>query len=1783
MSLNPIVFTKQILDTFLRYQRTAFPFSDPRLAAQAREMLGESLTSHLAKGPFVSLSRPFRLGATVAGLVADGKLHAGMKGVMPYPTLFQHQEEALLAVKAGKHLIVSTGTGSGKTEAFLSPILDTALTMRDAKAPQGVMAVLVYPMNALAIDQMDRLRRMLRGSGISYGMWVGSTPDKDAGADVERAPESLSGEPLAKWLDDPKAKTRRVPQEERISEEDIRNHPPRLLLTNPQQMELLLTRAKDQGLFSSGQLRYLVFDEAHTYEGTTGAEVAVLIRRLKAFAGGDITCIGTSATLADPERGTEAAARFAHRFFGVPQGKVEVVEERYVEVKWPAPGALPALPTGDAMATLESLLATVTGEDWEELPKLNAEVKRWLGQSIPTKASAEEGLHHLLLSNPMVQAIAKTFAKPLGLAEGAEMAAKEAGRALDPIWNQVEVLAYLAMGVRAQKDGDPILRPKLHTFISGLDQAHARFEDDGQIKLYLTNKVDLIQQHPDWQPSGIFPVSVCTTCGQHLMATEIHGFGIEAGKVVGGQMEGHNSVLASEGQVADGPKTSTCYFTDQLAWLLEEEGEDDTLPLTARPELKGTVTGYLCRRCGSLHGRGSDKCLAPKCGVELPLLKVEIPEEENTKCPACGSGSRGYKGAVRPFRAVRASQVADVHTLGQAMLTYASKDHRKLLVFADSRQDAAFQAGWSEDHGRRHRLRQLMFQEIQKDDGLSFGAVHSRLVDRLMADSFLLRVIAPEVMSYLVGTTDKDRLRKEIAKYLRHRLMSEAATSYTSKYGLEAYGLVQIDYPELDAHPAKLQELAGILTWDPADVRRFLALLLDSWRRNQILSDLGGGADTYTRIWNQGAREVTKGYIQEFKRPKVIVLEKKKEGDDERRQQALVSKTGRTFALGLLAKLTPGRSPSDRNTFMKEAWAFLSQSSLMEHVTLKGSGLKASALPGGKGFSLMADSLSFKIATETWRCQRCRKPTVHSSPGNKCPRHNCDGILKSEPLDEDNFDVALLLQPDFEPLVPSEHSAQVPAAERARIEREFKRKDGDLNCLVATPTLEMGVDIGALDMVLMRNMPPGSSNYWQRAGRAGRRERMASIVTYCKRWHHDQYFFNNPLDLLRGEIEAPRFNLRNPVLVAKHVHAVVVGTLLRLEGPESEAIKAIFPSFIGDYMFHFDADEERTRLRAKAPEVGEPLAELVVKHRDKLVVAVRAAFDQAWPVEDQETVRHDILDGLLDTLGPDLQDVVERLYHRAKWASDRRAEWAKLEHEGKELEEHERRLKQRFDAMIRAYRAKAQDTYTLSVLALEGFLPGYGMTQGGCRFEFHGADSKSASRDLSLGRGLAQGVREFVPGNLIYAMGERFKVVSYRMSPKPEDRTAERFEIGVDPDAPFLRLPGQAGKLGVAAPTPPATVEAIPMSDGSLDHASRITDDESMRFALSVDLRASQLENVHNGGATYVAPSGLQLQLLRQQKLRLVNLGPANLSRQGEWGYPICTVCGAARSPMSSDAEKLLFVETHQKSCGQVPVPRALYADVRVDGLRLRGQASMADAANLCEALLLGARDLLDMGERDLTWVGIAQDDGAWEALIYDPMPGGSGVLDEILDRWEQVLDGATARLQGCPEACATACYECLKNHSNAFHQPYLDRVKAQDLLAAWRGLAKQNTIEPATGDIPMKGEPHHSKEQVFFLALQEAGLVGDDGPELNAKLDLGDGIVTSPDALYRNKMVAVYLDGMSSGLHGNPKTQQTDAMINLILKMQGFHVHRIPWSALSDPTGKKQHMEAIGHSLNGG
>src|SRR5260370_39354890 len=187
MPINPVHFAHSVCDEFLRYLFSAFPLSDPELAGQARKLLERpsSLDIPLVHGPFISLSEAFAKGDPVPQLAERGVLHHGMPGLIGYPTMYLHQQKVLEAVKEGRHVLVSTGTGSGKTEAFLYPIIDDLLRQRDRGVVQGLTAILVYPMNALANDQLDRLRDMLAGTGITFGQWVGTTPSAEGDVRVD--------------------------------------------------------------------------------------------------------------------------------------------------------------------------------------------------------------------------------------------------------------------------------------------------------------------------------------------------------------------------------------------------------------------------------------------------------------------------------------------------------------------------------------------------------------------------------------------------------------------------------------------------------------------------------------------------------------------------------------------------------------------------------------------------------------------------------------------------------------------------------------------------------------------------------------------------------------------------------------------------------------------------------------------------------------------------------------------------------------------------------------------------------------------------------------------------------------------------------------------------------------------------------------------------------------------------------------------------------------------------------------------------------------------------------------------------------------------------------------------------------------------------------------------------------------------------------------------------------------------------------------------------------------
>lgn len=1789
MAINPIAFARTVNEQFLRYQLTAFPIADEKLARQAEESIrgAGARPTPLIKGPYLSLAKAFRMGPSVRELVDSGILHPAVEGILEYPDLFVHQFETLEQAREGRHCLVSTGTGSGKTEAFLVPILDHCLRLRDRGAADGLVAILVYPMNALAVDQLGRLRRMLAGTNISFGMYVGSTPaDESEQGDVVRMKAGEGKPEYARYVERYRAHERVVisPPEERLTEKEMAARPPRLLLTNYNQLEILLTRGKDLGMFMGAPLRFLVFDEAHTYTGAVGAEVACLIRRLRAFCGkrpDEVFCIGTSATITDPAGGDEAGRTFAHRFFGVDPDRIALVKEQYLEEEWPADRFLPPEAKGDGEGLLQRTLAAIgdTGD-----PAAIAGVVRDLtGQDIRLGEDWSEALHAFLKRSEYVKTLAEVLERSRHLDEAVEEVTRRLRRpAPGPVMARAELLATLALGAAAERGDNPLLRPKAHYFVQGLEGAVATFVDEGgrpEPRLYLS--IDrALADHPERMPTAFFPILSCKTCGQHYFTAWLKGFSVAAGEPAGGEAEGGNVIWEGVPQ-DDGERV---VFTDRF---LSEESEDPEEAEAATKKLdEKRIILFLCRHCGTVHRNPGGSCGHPKCRrpdalISISLVLTKSAEGKVLYCPSCMQRGRQIGDRIiEPLKPLRAITVADVHILGQDMLNAVSETEQKLLVFTDNRQDAAFQAGWMQDHARRYRMRHLIHDYIRERPApTALGDLQAHLLALFKEDRDLAQALCPEVFSGRVEEAFGKSVQEALQYYVRIQLMREWATSFKQRDSLETWGVARMAYAGITAEDPKVQEWAGRHGFLPGEVAEGIAALVDVWRRGRYLFD--PEAPIFTRWWHESAEEVQRGYLpfMDFP-PKGLKLERGA-ADREMWVTQVVAARGLTLAQGFLGKW--GLKPAQYNAFLEELWRHLTEHwKVLVPVTLVGQ--KGRPLPGCAGvFQVGTQATGLVAQSERYRCGVCHRVHSRMTPKGVCTTHHCAGLLRREEPPETDYNVATLRRP-FSMLRPQEHSAQVPARVREAIERDFKAVPGKVNCLVATPTLELGVDIGALDMVLLRNVPPRPSNYWQRVGRAGRRHQMAVLYTYCRRSQHDAYFFADPKRLLDARIETPRFNLRNPVMLRKHVHAAVLSELTRMtrvgfKGGLTEVdlqavratLDAVFPAYVSGYLF-----EAERRFRTEPFDV-ERLWRVIVRHRERLVAAAVQVFATHWPQEAAAEVVPETVEGYVDEAAEKLQDVVNRLYQRMAWAvRQSRALLAEKAH--RMLEEYEERLLRRCDDYLKGLARADRVNYTLTVLAAEGFLPGYGTYEGGIRgFAGRSLAAGAKSFEFDLSRSPSMAVREFVPGNLIYANGGRFKATLFHLPIGEKGVQPETYTVCVEKETLREKGTGRPG-YGDAAEK---DLAALSICDVDLGYTSRISDEEENRFQMPV-LVLGYRKVAHRGGDAYRA-GGFDILHIRGQEVRLVNVGPADRARRGLLGYPVCQVCGATRSPYASEAEIKHFGQIHRERCGQDPGWLGFSADAQVDGLLVQSLGSKGDAVNLGEALRQGASRILEMDLDDLHILTFPAEGDRWDLFIYDPMPGGSGLLSQILERWKEVRDAGLETVAGCKGQCERSCYECLRIYRNVFYHALLDRHAAKRLLDAMPELSWEREIPAHAAGVRLTvGRPTNPGEEVLGALLERAGFPA---PRRQHEIPIDQPVpTTTPDFAYLEEAegihVAIYLDGLSKGIHGNADRARMDAMIRSVLEARGWHVLVIASSNLTDPQAMLLHFQRLAHAL---
>jgi hypothetical protein len=1784
MAINPVSYTEKVVRSFLRYQLTAYPFADGELYAQMRSLLSlaETRQSPLLRGPYVSLSRAFKQGESVKSLIASGHFHPAMRQRIPpeITHVYGHQERAIHAIGSGRTTLVSTGTGSGKTECFLYPVVSRCLELKDRDAPPGICAVVVYPMNALAEDQLGRLRGLLAGTGITFGMYVGKTPDRENEVAGFRMPPGTTREAYFAKLEEVRRERRSetvYPPEEVCSREVMRRDggQPRILLTNVKQLELLLTRQQDVELFNHARLEFLIFDEAHTYTGAQGAETACLIRRLRSYCGrsaSDTVCIATSATIVD-EANPNAARDFAARFFGVDSESVVTVGETYEGDVWRDVRTVTPAYSGDMAQLLQSCVEAVDlGAEADTAVRLV--YARLVGVELAA-GDWSAALHAGLSGSEIVYQLSELLAGPRSLAEVPVALAERVGRDV----SEAEILAWLTLGAAARVDGRPLVRPVIHGFIRGISGAVVSFPDGNNPKLWLAAEDEIVDAGGESQFTH-FPVMTCTTCGQHYFTAFLKDFDFTGRAPGGGEATGDSSYWEAVDESLGGKRV---VLVNTIVGGSEDEGLEEDNRLAAV---------YFCRHCGSAHPVQGNRCL--QCAavgqlVELHAIRQKDDEDKRgylSSCLSCGANGRKMGSRYRePARAVKATNVADVHVLAQDMVHHSERP--RLLVFCDNRQDAAFQAGWMKDHARRFRLRSLMARAMQ-DDRLSVGDLAHALDEELERDETLSRALVPEVWQVVRKEGGGGRHERERRKYLRIQVLREVTLSARQALGLEPWGRMKVEYDGLTPASRWVQEHANALGIPPEKLCEGVASVLDYFRKNRVLHD--PEFEIFTKYWMDGDLEIKQGYLANFGGPAGTKL--RREPDEKAGLvKQWISDRGDTTLRQIARKW--GVAADEVEPFLESLFGFLRDKGFLRPVQLKGA--RGHALPNVSGvYQVDADKLRLSSNHGVRRCCKCRRKTIRDTPNGKCPAWRCDGDLEFVAEDKDNYDLQLL-DADYSMLRPEEHTAMVPHDERERLENLFKGESDAVNCFVCTPTLEMGVDIGQLDAILMRNVPPLPANYWQRAGRAGRRHRMAVDITYCRPISHDRAYFADPLKLLAGRIDPPAFNLRNPLMVAKHANATVLTRLHQLARDTAlaeverqrivDALGFYFPKRISHYLF------EDGRLRTE-PLAMDGLRDLIHAHRAALVGYVLGAFGQGWPEDAAEVVTQEAIEGHVDGFVSELEAVIIRLRRRLNWAMDQIRRLNKIREDSGDLEPSDDALFKRCDRLVKRLKGTSQrgrrdaegydDSVTTGVLAAEGFLPGYGLETGSILGIATVPFWKTGAMDFSLPRPPSVALREYVPGNLIYANGNRFVARSFHRDVDEDRIEMPHFEVSFD----NLAVKETDAAADVAA-LGAQVLQTIAVCDVDLSHQSHISDEEDLRFQLPVSVFGLEKDQ-HGGGWAY----RWGIQGLHHRKglgLRLVNVGAsAAIERFGRMGYPLCTVCGQSVSPLSSQRQREHFEEQHTERCGRQPGSVGFYADIVADTISLPAVADRTATYSILETIRFAAARVLDMHVDDLQILVVGHvDRDDCDGLLWDPMPGGSGLLDQLIARWCDVLTIAKEIVSSCPSACDASCVDCLQTFRNGFYHKYLDRKRALDLLEAWGDrLTREHEIPPKrpAGGVSYGNLPVNNAEEKLKRLLDAAGF-----PEGNRgeQIRMGHGYgTTTPDIIFRaahhdtDEGVCVYLDGLSAGIHGHGAVADKDRVIRDWLRNNGYEVIEIAANELDDPAAMSGYFRRLASLL---
>lgn len=1734
----PSVLAHQIQQGLADYLSATFPITTPHFHGILERFV--HAPGQLFKGPYLSIKLPFEQGQSNAN-VFDFNL-----GFAPY----LHQENAFLRLTGKPNsTLIATGTGSGKTECFLMPILQHCL---QHKGESGIKAILIYPMNALATDQARRIAKTihhipeLKKAKLTAGIFIGDQ----------------SAQPSSSMLPDQIITDRQT----------LKIAPPDILLTNYKMLDLMLTRPEDYPIWKDNRpdtLQFLVVDEIHTFDGAQGTDLACLIRRLKSrlhTPAGHLCCVGTSATLGGDSQ--KQLLEYAKKVFGEPFESGALIQEERQSLG-DFLGDQPFLPYQPISANYLDALNPEKHANFAEY--IQTQYKLWFGQDLPLgeldwRVQLSIDLKSHLFFQNLMRVLQNQILSESQIIEALGRYFKELKTApMD--YQQLllnSMIALISCARSPQGEQSERLLPFLHV------RTQFWVREMNRLVASVSAEQPKLNSARDLKPENTahLPLVHCRDCGS----------------LAWGSLRN-----AQEHFLQTSPESFYSHFfsTNKDICLVFPQSEANLFKHSPKESLET----HLCSSClafgenpARIRHRGDCK-QAQTLPVILAFPFLEDNPNRLKNCQICG-GDNSL--SILGHRATTLTSVM----LGQVFSSRYSDD-KKVIAFSDSVQDASHRAGFFTARNYNLSFRMALQQYVAHvDSGTALSAIQqgfSAYYLNQMGPVAFVGTFLPSELSWLhdyesllkTGKIPHGSGDKDLVKIVKERCDWEVYREYTYRTLVgrtlekSLSSMVSLAPNKLDAvidkllptleneiHPLRNQLQA-------ADLRYFLLGLIKQLKQKGCVFH-----PAVAPIFLEGkpyglfmSKKTDKQYAQ---RKPIWISRKHQHGGP----RPLSEKNSQLEALKLQNKLSWYAWWVEKNFLKQDPSLRIHSHDLLLYC------LKALTEAGILHFwpthssnsvwALNPDCLSLEKELFKLRCETCHHeiacPTSESEQwlNQKCLRKPCEnGIYLPVPLNQGDYYKQVYARSQPIRIMAHEHTGLLKREDRERVEQDFMSDKAShqaepwlTNLLSCTPTLEMGIDIGDLSTVVLCSVPPSQSNYLQRIGRSGRQDGNSLNITLAASKPHDLYYFAEPLEMMAGAVQTPGIFLDAAAVLERQLTAYCFDQWV-----ESGLSPQAFPRDLGAALRNLDPN----RLRAEA--FPHSFFGFIKERQAELCEGFIALFEgQLSPHSNEHLLRfiqgdsdiegslsYKILDGLnrVKRESEEFARDIRRLGESLKTLEKNPAMDDTLLKEITEIQ----RERDGLQSILKDLRKKN----IFHFLTDEGLLPNYAFPEEGVLLRSviyrkkKGTDAKGFETfSYEYSRPASNAISELAPNNHFYAEGRKVQIDQVKLSLSREgemgvgnsqpciekwrfctdcsymQRESEgQSHVGNCPKCKSIhfRESGQVQKL----------VRLRQVYANTADDSSRSGDDSDQRVPLFFDKHKLVNFDPSDILVAYQVKEGLDFpfgfEFIRRVQLREINFGSlendlgssANLSIQGKKiggkGFLLCKTCGKVQeNKVLSDPSRIRHAytcsERKKEDIQNLVESLFLYREYQSEALRILMPPDPQFESKACiqsfiAALHLGLK-IYFSGNIDHLSTTLYHEpipDSEIEKtylVLYDNVPGGTGYLKQLvqgIEPLQHLFQAAMDKLRACPcqnEAEKDGCYSCILAYSQSYEMENISRKVAMELLSKLLKYSQDWEQTDNISRISANAILDSHLERLFVQALKK---LKTDKPELQTQL----------------------------------------------------------------------------------